>query len=161
MDRSAWPEPGTAGASLLRCLYADAVMSASTLPERKVVAEVAPPSAISYFVAHFLLKALSFLLLFFSFQRSQPRHTLFLVSIFVCARSHHLAVCCDNKAQRKSSVWLCFFPSAMRVYILLMWKFLRRGKLSLFWDNDVWPLTFAKSLVGVFIVSPTHWNWSC
>lgn len=43
MDRSAWSEPGTAGASLPRCLYADAVMSASSLPERKVVAEVAPP----------------------------------------------------------------------------------------------------------------------
>lgn len=43
MDRSAWLEPRTAGASLLRCLYADAVMPAPPLCERKVAAEAAPP----------------------------------------------------------------------------------------------------------------------
>lgn len=42
MDRSAWLEPRTAGASLPRCLYADAVMLAP-LPCEKVAAEVAPP----------------------------------------------------------------------------------------------------------------------
>lgn len=43
MDRSVWLEPRTAGASLLRCLYADAVMLVSSLCDRKVAAEVAPP----------------------------------------------------------------------------------------------------------------------
>lgn len=43
MDRSAWLELRTAGASLPRCLYADAVMPAHSLCEREVAAEVAPP----------------------------------------------------------------------------------------------------------------------
>ncbi len=43
MDRSAWLESRTAGASLPRCLYADAVMPAPSLSKTEVAAEVVPP----------------------------------------------------------------------------------------------------------------------
>lgn len=145
MDRSAWPEPSTAGASLPRCLYADAVMSASSLPERKVVAEVAPPSAISYFVAHFLLKALSFLapLLFISTLPAQthPSSHLYLC---VCVCSHHLIVCYDNRAQRKIPVGLCSLFFSLHCMFTSCWcRSFLEGKNDLyFWKKvfDLWPL---------------------
>ena len=43
MDRSVWLELRTAGASLPRCLYADAVMPVPSFSDREVAAEVPPP----------------------------------------------------------------------------------------------------------------------
>lgn len=165
MDRSAWPEPSTAGASLPGCLYADAVMSASLLPERKVVAEVAPPSAISYFVAHFLLKALSFLapLLFISTLPAETRPYSHLY-LGVCMRARIISLCAvitkhKGRSQLGSSL---FFPSALHYMFTSCWcrSFLEGENYLYFWKM-VFYLTFAKSPVEVFIVGPTYWSWSC
>lgn len=55
MDRSVWLEPGTAGASLQGCLYADAVMLLPSLGDTAVAAEVVLHKQMQFFFIIHLL----------------------------------------------------------------------------------------------------------
>lgn len=109
MDRSVWLEPSTAGASLQRCLYADAVMLVPLLCDRAEAMTWSLPKRLHIFVIHCSLKIFLFSVFKNDEGISQQTPLPYLcvcVCVYVCASIIFLTREQSTNADGIQAVWL-------------------------------------------------------